>query len=113
MLADSDLVLPGVKLPPRDPELEARIQRLKALEANREYQRMTQNVDVSRHEEITFREDVKSMNRQLIAVFNFLVTVGGAFAFGYKGVEVAFGSKMFPLHKFYQRTNQDRGDEDA
>lgn len=40
---------------------------------------------------------VKSMNRQLIAVFNFLVTVGGAFAFGYKGVEVAFGSKMFPL----------------
>lgn len=31
----------------QDPELEARIQRLKALEANREYQRMTQNVDVS------------------------------------------------------------------
>ena len=30
-------------------------------------------------------------------MINFVVTVGGAFAFGYKGVEVATGSKMFPV----------------
>ena len=40
---------------------------------------------------------MKNLNRQIIAVFNFLVTVGGAFAFGYKGVEVAVGGNMFAV----------------
>ena len=40
---------------------------------------------------------MKSLNRQIVAMVNFVVTVGAAFAFGYKGVEVATGSKMFPV----------------
>ena len=30
---------------------------------------------------------VKEMNRQMINVVNFVITVGGAFAFGYKATE--------------------------
>ncbi|XP_076452763.1 vacuolar ATPase assembly protein VMA12-like [Babylonia areolata] len=96
MLSGSDVTLPAVTFPPRDPELEARVQKLRAAEEEREYRRMTHNVDPSVKQEVRFQEDVKSLNRQLIAVINFLVTVGGAFAFGYKGVEVALGAKIFP-----------------
>ena len=38
-------VLPEPKFPPRNPELEARIQKLKAEQAEREYKKMTENVD--------------------------------------------------------------------
>ena len=38
-------MLPEPKFPPRNPELEARIQKLKAEQAEREYKRMTENVD--------------------------------------------------------------------
>lgn len=43
---------------------------------------------------------VKQLNNQLIGVGNFVVTVLGAFAFGYKGTEYAFagsGNDTFPL----------------
>ena len=40
---------------------------------------------------------VKEVNRQLVAVFNFLVTVGGAFVFGFKATEYASGSNTFAL----------------
>jgi len=43
---------------------------------------------------------VKQLNNQLIGVVNFLVTVGGAFAFGYKATEYAFGGyggDTFPM----------------
>lgn len=33
---------------------------------------------------------VKAMNRHIWSMVNFVVTVGGAFAFGYKGTEYAF-----------------------
>ncbi|KAL8564403.1 hypothetical protein ACOMHN_057425 [Nucella lapillus] len=97
MLSGSSVVLPGVKFPPRDPGLDARVEKLKRAEEEREYRRMTKNVDPAVKQEVRFQEDVKSLNRQIIAVVNFLVTVGGAFAFGFKGVEVAFGTKMFTL----------------
>ena len=38
-------MLPEPKFPPRNPELEARIQKLKAEQAERDYKRMTENVD--------------------------------------------------------------------
>ena len=44
-----------------------------------------------------FHAAVKSLNRQLVTVFNFLVTVAGAFAFGYKAAELSIGKKMFPV----------------
>jgi len=45
---DSDVILPTPKEMPRNPELEARIQKLAAQQNNREYQAMTKSIDSSR-----------------------------------------------------------------
>ncbi|XP_065222787.1 uncharacterized protein LOC135847258 isoform X2 [Planococcus citri] len=48
LLENCDVKLPAPELEPRNPELEARIQKLKVLEEERRYQDMTRNVDTSR-----------------------------------------------------------------
>lgn len=45
---DSDVLLPMPKETPRNPELEARIQKLKAQQNAREYQTMTKSIDSMR-----------------------------------------------------------------
>lgn len=45
---DSDVILPMPKETPRNPELEARIQKLKAEQNTREYQSMTKSIDSMR-----------------------------------------------------------------
>ncbi|XP_041349219.1 transmembrane protein 199-like [Gigantopelta aegis] len=98
IVEDSDLHLSSVIFPPRNPELEARIQKLKAQQANREYREMTKNVDrMAQDTPLNFQKDIKEVNRQLVSVFNFLVTVGGAFVFGYKATEYATGPNAFAL----------------
>lgn len=42
---NSDVILPSPKVTPRNPELEARIKKLKAQQNAREYQAMTKNID--------------------------------------------------------------------
>ncbi|CAE1159369.1 TMEM199 [Acanthosepion pharaonis] len=90
MLEGCELHLPEYTAPPRNPELETRIQRLKAEAAEREYKKMTKNVASP---ETFYKEnlghEMKAMNNQIIAVVNFAVTVVGAFVFGYKGSEAA------------------------
>ncbi|KAM9525767.1 transmembrane protein 199 isoform 2-T2 [Guaruba guarouba] len=44
LLEGSELHLPEPPVPPRNPELEARLERIKARLANREYRRMTRDV---------------------------------------------------------------------
>ncbi|NWH68037.1 TM199 protein, partial [Geococcyx californianus] len=44
LLEGSEIHLPEVPVPPRNPELVARLERIKARLANEEYQRMTRNV---------------------------------------------------------------------
>ncbi len=44
LMAESVMILPEPQFPPRNPELEARIQKLKVQQAERDYKRMTQNV---------------------------------------------------------------------
>ena len=39
------------------------------------------------------------MNKQVVGIINFLVTVVAGFAFGYKGVEIIYG-KLFPMVSF-------------
>ncbi|KAK6191431.1 hypothetical protein SNE40_003124 [Patella caerulea] len=95
MLDESDLHLPTITPPTRNPELEARVQKLRNEQANREYKEMTRNVNLSeRCKTDTFGEEIKSLNRQMIAVFNFIVTVGAGFAFGYKTVEYSVGYSL-------------------
>ncbi len=45
MMENCDIILPELKVEPRNPELEARIQKLKLLEEERKYKAMTKNVD--------------------------------------------------------------------
>ncbi|XP_046569754.1 LOW QUALITY PROTEIN: transmembrane protein 199-like [Haliotis rubra] len=99
LMQGSEVCLPTVKLPPRNPELEARIQKLKAEQSNREYRHMTRNIDRQKDGQLDLNvgQEVKALNRHLVAVFNFLVTVGGAFAFGYKASEYALGPNFFPV----------------
>lgn len=47
-IAQCTILLPRLKEEPRNPELEARCQKLKADQADREYRRMIMNVDSSR-----------------------------------------------------------------
>lgn len=51
LIIGCDIKLPQPVAEPRNQELEARIQRLKAEQANREYQAMTKNVDAVRRRE--------------------------------------------------------------
>lgn len=48
LLENCDVILPAPEVVPRNPELEARIQKLKVMEEERKYQDMTRNVDTRR-----------------------------------------------------------------
>ncbi|XP_053375040.1 transmembrane protein 199-like [Mercenaria mercenaria] len=99
LIEGSDLCLPEVKPKPRDAELEARCQKLRAQLENKKYEEMVKNIDRSKTDYYSAGRDVKEMNRQLVSVFNFIVTVGGAFAFGYKATQYTFSgySNVFAL----------------
>ncbi|XP_013420755.1 transmembrane protein 199-like [Lingula anatina] len=88
LLEQSTIHLPSPQLPPRDPKLEARIQALKAEQENREYAQMIKDVNsFSKKDTHTFGKEIKSVNRHMISVLNFVLTVVGSFVFAYKAVE--------------------------
>ncbi|XP_012691639.1 transmembrane protein 199 [Clupea harengus] len=87
LLEESVLYLPEYKKPPRNPELVARLEKIKAKLANDEYNRMTRNVnnqELSRHGTLAdFGREVRSAKAAVLTVFNFLVTVAATFACAY------------------------------
>ncbi|GAB1602586.1 transmembrane protein 199-like [Argonauta hians] len=89
-LKDSELHLQKYEPPERSAELEARIQRLKKEADEREYKQMTRNVHRTKKiVDGNIGKELKAMNLQIIAVINFVLTVGGAFVFGYKAAEAS------------------------
>ncbi|XP_062872889.1 transmembrane protein 199 [Trichomycterus rosablanca] len=94
LLDDSTLYLPKVELPPRNPELVARLEKIKAKLANEEYKRITRNVnpqEISNHGGLAdFGRQVQSVKAVVVTVFNFLVTVIAAFACAYIGSQYIF-----------------------
>ncbi|XP_014472500.1 PREDICTED: transmembrane protein 199 [Dinoponera quadriceps] len=94
---DSDVILPSPEVTPRNPELEARIQKLKAQQNAREYQAMTKSIDSARKflPEDSISYQMKQINRQLIAVAQFVFSVIAGFAFGFIGVELVIGNLDF------------------
>ncbi|KAI1714523.1 endoplasmic reticulum-based factor for assembly of v-ATPase domain-containing protein [Ditylenchus destructor] len=69
----------------------ARIQKLRTQQENKEYMEMTKSIDPNRkygHTNLmeNFGQEMREVNRQVIAVVNTVITVGGAFAFGFFGV---------------------------
>lgn len=97
LLEGSELLLPPNAQIPRNPELEKRCQKLRIEQENERYRNMTKNVDSSRKRlpEDTLSYQMKEMNKQLIAIFQFIVSVAAGFAFGFIGVEVLVGPLDF------------------
>lgn len=93
LLMGSEILLPQPVEIPRNSELEARIQRLKLEQQERDYRAMTKNVDNMRvkQPEDTIAYQMKQINRQLIAVLQFVFSVAAGFAFGFLGVELIVG----------------------
>lgn len=97
LLEGSEIKLPELEVIPRNPELEARIQKLKVEQAEREYKAMTKAVDGVR---VRLPEDsigyqLKQINRQLIAVLQFVFSVVAAFVFGFLGIQLIVGELDF------------------
>ncbi|XP_023117157.1 transmembrane protein 199 [Amphiprion ocellaris] len=94
LLEDSSLYLPEVVKPPRNPELVARLEKIKAKLANEEYNRITRNVntqEINRNGILAdFGGQVRSVKALLVTVFNFLVTVVATFACSYMGSQYLF-----------------------
>ncbi|XP_042270030.1 transmembrane protein 199 [Thunnus albacares] len=94
LLEDSSLHLPEVVKPPRNPELVARLEKIKAKLANEEYNRITRNVntqEINRNGTLAdFGHQVRSVKAVVVTVFNFLVTVVAAFACSYMGSQYLF-----------------------
>lgn len=97
LLEGSKIILPENKEIPRNQELEKRCNRLKAEQENLEYFKMTKNVDSKRniHPEDTIGYQLKQMNRHMIAIFQFIMSVAAGFAFGFIGLELLVGNLDF------------------
>ncbi|KAM9257218.1 transmembrane protein 199 isoform 1-T1 [Cariama cristata] len=92
LLEGSEIDLPEVPVPPRNPELVARLERIKAKLANEEYQRMTRNITGQEMNGTLaeFGRQVRSVKAVVITIFNFIVTVVAAFACTYLGSQYIF-----------------------
>ena len=68
LVSKCELILPQPEVAPRNPELEARIQKLKNQQAQREYDKMTDNVDPWRKMQILEKDD-KPIGQQSKQIF--------------------------------------------
>lgn len=96
-IKDCQLILPENEQMERNAELEARCQKLRKEQAAREYEAMTRNVDNVRTHmpQDTIAFQMKQINRQLIAVAQFIFSVAAGFAFGFIGIELIVGQLDF------------------
>ncbi|XP_072495855.1 transmembrane protein 199 isoform X2 [Notamacropus eugenii] len=89
LLEGSEIHLPEVVRPPRNPELVARLERIKVQLANEEYNRITRNVSCQATRRNGMLADfgcqVRSVKAVVISIFNFIVTVAAAFTCTYLG----------------------------
>ncbi|NXT00171.1 TM199 protein, partial [Jacana jacana] len=92
LLEGSEIDFPEVPVPPRNPELVARLERIKAKLANEEYQRMTRNITGQQMNGTLaeFGRQVRSVKAVVITIFNFIVTVVASFACTYLGSQYVF-----------------------
>jgi len=95
-LVGSEVILPELEIPERNPELEKRVQKLRNSLDAKEYRRMTKNVDLTSRfkSEDSVGVQIKQINSGLIGVFQFVVSVAAAFAFGFIGIDVFFGMTL-------------------
>ncbi|XP_075144587.1 uncharacterized protein LOC142219518 [Haematobia irritans] len=99
LLQSCNLDLPKNTIIERNPELEARCQRLREEQQNLEYRKMTKNVDATlkHYPEDTVAYQMKAINSQIIAVLQFIFSVAAGFAFGFIGIQLIIGNLDFGL----------------
>lgn len=94
LLEGSEIYLPEVVKPPRNPELVARLEKIKIQLANEEYKRITRNVTCQdpRHGGTLsdLGKQVRPVKALIITIFNFIVTVVAAFVCTYLGSQYIF-----------------------
>ncbi|KAM6463214.1 transmembrane protein 199 [Liasis olivaceus] len=94
LLEGSEIFLPEVTKPPRNPELVARLEKIKARLANEEYKQMTKNIncqELNRHGTLSdLGRQVRSAKALIITIVNFLVTVGATFVCAFLGSQYVF-----------------------
>ncbi|KAM4702373.1 transmembrane protein 199 [Discoglossus pictus] len=93
LLEGSEIYNPEVKLPERNPELVARLEKIKAKLANEEYKRITKNISCEGGPNGSLADlskQVQPLKKIIITVFNFFVTVAAAFACTYIGSQYLF-----------------------
>lgn len=83
LLTESQIILPKYEPPPRNPELEARIQKLRFEQENREYRNMTKSVDPTYQKENLglgeIGKDIRTVNQHIISGMQYLLSVVGTF----------------------------------
>uniref|UniRef100_A0A8D0L5F1 Transmembrane protein 199 n=1 Tax=Sphenodon punctatus TaxID=8508 RepID=A0A8D0L5F1_SPHPU len=94
LLEGSEIYLPEVVKPSRNPELVARLEKIKAKLANEEYRRITKNINCQELNRCGTLADlgkqVRSVKALVITIFNFIVTVAAAFTCTYLGSQYLF-----------------------
>uniref|UniRef100_A0A670JQG2 Transmembrane protein 199 n=1 Tax=Podarcis muralis TaxID=64176 RepID=A0A670JQG2_PODMU len=94
LLEGSEIFLPEEKKPPRNPELVARLEKIKAQLANEEYKKITRNIncqELNRYGTLAdLGRQVRSTKALVVTIVNFLVTVGATFACTYLGSQYIF-----------------------
>lgn len=83
LLAESQIILPRYEPPPRNPELEARVQKLRFEQENREYQDMVKSVDKGNYtggmEIGEIGKDLRTVNRHIVSGLQYLMSIIGSF----------------------------------
>ncbi|XP_023947387.2 uncharacterized protein LOC112052508 [Bicyclus anynana] len=97
LLEGASIEMPENETIKRNPVLEARCVKLRAQQEAREYRKMTKGVDNVR---MRFPEDsisyqLKQINRHLIAIGQFIISIFAGFLFGFRGVEWMVGNLDF------------------
>ncbi|XP_063705133.1 uncharacterized protein LOC134834415 [Culicoides brevitarsis] len=97
LLEESELILPENHFVERNPVLEERCKKLRKEQEQREYNKMTKNVDSvrKRDPEDTIGYQMRAINSQLIAILQFLFSVAAGFAFGFVGIALIVGDLDF------------------
>lgn len=96
LMEHSEIILPQNEYIERNPELEARCQRLRKEQEQRQYEQMTKNVDNSQKHrpDDSIGYQIKQINKQLVAVLQFIISVAAGFAFGFIGIDLLVDRKL-------------------
>ncbi|KAG5879963.1 hypothetical protein JTB14_010351 [Gonioctena quinquepunctata] len=91
LLEGSSVIYPRNEIVVRNPDLERRCLNLRMVQENLCYQRITRHISNARIEDDTVGNQLKQINKYLIAVIQVVFSVIAGFAFGFTGINLILG----------------------